>query len=124
MLADVPGALAVPEILVLNKADIAEHDVLLRLRGRREPTIEVSALTGEGMDELLMKVSESLPRPAVRVDLLLPYTRGDLVARRTPRARSSTRSHGGDGYELTALVSEALAARMHEAADKHAAARD
>ena len=49
VLADVPGASAVAEVLVLNKADIADVDVLMRLRGRPEPTIEVSALTGEGI---------------------------------------------------------------------------
>ena len=79
---------------------------------------------GPQMDELLMKVSDSLPRPAVRVDLLLPYTRGDLVAEAHSKGEVIDEKHGGDGYELAALVSEALAARMHEAADKHAAARD
>ena len=109
---------------MLNKADIADVDVLMRLRGRPEPTIEVSALTGEGIDELLNVVAERLPRPAVRVDLLLPYSRGDLVAEAHSKGEVISEQHGGDGYELVALVSDALAARMNEAAEKHLAARD
>ncbi len=116
VLADVPGAANVPEILVLNKADIAEHDVLLRLRARREPTIEVSALTGEGMDELMEAVATRLPRPEVRVDLLLPYTRGDLIAEAHEKGEVISEQHGGDGTQLVALVSESLASRMHAAA--------
>ncbi|MGC4175798.1 GTPase HflX [Demequina sp.] len=129
VLADVPGASQVPEVLVLNKADIAEHDVLLRLRGRPEPTIEVSALTGEGMSELMDLVAQKLPRPEVRVDLTLPYTRGDLVAEAHSKGEVLSEKHGPEGYELAALVSEALAARMNEAAqrslkDEHSPRRD
>lgn len=121
VLADVPGASEVPEILVLNKSDIAEQDVLMRLRARPEPTIEVSALTGEGIDELMDAVAERLPRPAVRVELILPYTRGDLVAEAHTKGEVLRETHGAEGYELTALVSEALGARMTEAADTHLA---
>jgi len=123
VLADVPGASDVPEVLVLNKCDVAQHDVLLRLRARPEPTVEVSALTGEGIDDLLTLVAEQLPRPHTRVDVLLPYTRGDLVAEAHAKGEVISEQHGADGYELIALVNESLAARITDAADKHAATR-
>ena len=123
VLADVPGASKVPEILVLNKCDVAEPDVLLRLRGRPEPTVEVSALTGEGIPELFEEVAARLPRPAERVEVLLPYTRGDLIAEAHAKGEVLSEHHSADGYELTALVSEALAARMREA-EARAGARD
>jgi GTP-binding protein HflX len=121
VLAVVPGASTVPEILVLNKCDVAQDDVVMRLRARPEPTVEVSALTGEGMDGLLDTIAERLPRPEVRVDVLLPYTRGDLVAEAHAKGEVLSESHVAEGYELTALVNEALAARMKDAAQKHAA---
>ncbi len=116
VLADVPGANEVAELLVFNKVDVAEEDVLLRLRGRREPHIEVSALTGEGLDELLTTIAEMLPRPAQRVDVILPFSRGDLVseAHRAGEVRSET--HGEHGYHLVADVNDSLAARIREAA--------
>ena len=115
---DVPGANEVAELLVFNKVDVADDDVLLRLRGRREPHVEVSALTGEGLDELLTAIAEMLPRPAQRVDVVLPFSRGDLVseAHRAGEVRSET--HGDDGYHLVADVSDSLAARIREAASR------
>ena len=115
VLADVPGALAVPEVLVLNKSDIAEQDVLMRLRARPEPTVEVSALTGAGLDDLLETVAQRLPRPSERVEVVLPYTRGDLVAEAHAKGEVLSEKHGNEGYELVALVSEALAGRMLDA---------
>ena len=110
------GGNEVAELLVFNKVDVAEEDVLLRLRGRREPHIEVSALTGEGLDELLTTIAEMLPRPAQRVDVILPFSRGDLVseAHRAGEVRSET--HGEHGYHLVADVNDSLAARIREAA--------
>jgi len=116
VLADVPGASDVPELLVLNKADIAQPEVLLRLRGRREPSVEVSALTGDGMEALLERIGEMLPRPAVRVSLTLPYTRGDLVSEAHRSGEILEEGHTDQGYEITALVDEALARRMTDAA--------
>ncbi|WP_084100375.1 GTPase HflX [Demequina sp. NBRC 110051] len=119
VLSDVPGADQVKEVLVLNKADIAEPETLLRLRARREPTIEVSALTGEGIDALMDLIARELPRPAVKVDLTVPYTRGDLVSEAHRHGEILSESHEADGTRLVALVDEALAARLQAAA--HAA---
>lgn len=116
VLADVPGANEVTELLVFNKADIADHETLLRLRGRREPSIEVSALTGAGIDELLETIGRMLPRPPVHVDVTLPYSRGDLVNEAHREGEVLSEDHAGDGYHLVADVSDALAARIHEAA--------
>jgi len=115
VLADVPGADAVPEILVLNKCDIAEQETLMRLRGRREMTIEVSALTGAGITELLELIGRELPRPGVRVELTVPYTRGDLVSEAHLHGEVLEESHDANGTRLVALVDESLAARLHDA---------
>ena len=116
VLADVPGADEVAELLVYNKADIADPETLLRLRGRREPSIEVSALTGAGIEELLETVGRMLPRRPVHVDVTLPYSRGDLVNEAHREGEVLSEAHEGDGYHLVADVSNSLAARIHEAA--------
>ncbi|WP_062076452.1 GTPase HflX [Demequina globuliformis] len=116
VLADVPGADQVKEVIVLNKADIAEPETLMRLRARRDMTIEVSALTGAGIDELLALIARELPRPEVRIDLVVPYTRGDLVNEAHKHGEVLTETHEGAGTHLVALVDEALAARLREAA--------
>ncbi|WP_296664493.1 GTPase HflX [Demequina sp.] len=115
VLADVPGADAVKEILVLNKSDVADPATLMRLRARREPTIEVSALTGDGIDALLALIGRELPRPTVTVDLVVPYTRGDLVSEVHRHGEVLTQAHVAEGTHLTALVDPGLAARLEQA---------
>jgi GTP-binding protein HflX len=74
-------ALGVPELLVFNKIDTADPDTLLRLRGLAPDAVFASALTGDGIAELRSLVESRLPRPNIEITALLPYTRGDLVAR-------------------------------------------
>src|SRR5690606_23003111 len=81
VLADIPGALDVPELVVLNKADLASPEPTARLRARESGAIAVSAHTAEGLDKLLAVVAERFPRPDVVVALVVPYSRGDLVSR-------------------------------------------
>ncbi|WP_270891293.1 GTPase HflX [Streptomyces sp. DHE17-7] len=75
------GATDVPEIVVVNKADMADPLVLQRLLRVEKRSIAVSARTGQGMDELLALIDSELPRPAVEIEALVPYTHGKLVAR-------------------------------------------
>ncbi len=75
------GASQVPEVLALNKSDrLSEHErarMLGRIDGR---AIAISALTGEGLDELMEWVEEAVPRFPVEVTLLVPFGREDLTA--------------------------------------------
>ena len=80
VLADVE-AHEVDEIVVLNKADAAEWDVVERIRRREPHTVLVSARTGEGVEELKELISQSIPRPNVPLELLVPYADGDIVSR-------------------------------------------
>src|SRR6187402_1731587 len=61
--ADIPGAMDVPEIIVLNKADLATPETIARLRSREVHSIVVSAHSGEGIEELQALVADQLPRP-------------------------------------------------------------
>ncbi|MDN4479544.1 GTPase HflX [Demequina muriae] len=116
VLSDVPGADTVKEVLVLNKADIAEPETLMRLRARPEITIEVSALTGAGMSELLDLIARELPRPEVRIDIVVPYTRGDLIHEAHLHGEVIEESHEPEGTRLIAMVDDSLAARLQAAA--------
>lgn len=116
VLSDVPGADEVKEVLVLNKADIAHPETLMRLRARPEITIEVSALTGAGIPELMDLVARELPRPEVRIDVVVPYTRGDLINEAHLHGEVIEESHEPEGTRLVAMVDDSLAARLQEAA--------
>src|SRR5690625_1283854 len=105
-----------PEIVVLNKADIAEPETIARLRSQVGDSAVVSARTGMGIQELRELIAERLPRPAVEVDVVVPYSRGDLVSRVHSSGELLAEEHLMDGTRLHARVDEALAAELRGAA--------
>ena len=111
VLADV-GADGVPELVVLNKADAADPEVLARLRVREPRSIVVSARTGAGIAELSELISVDLPRPQVEMHVLVPYDRGDLVSRVHVSGEVLLEEHRADGTHLHALVMADLAAEL------------
>jgi GTPase len=108
VLADIE-ALDVPEQLVFNKIDAAEPEALLRLRALAPQALFVSARTGSGIDELRELVEARLPRPDIEVNVLVPYTRGDLVARMHEQAEVLHTEHTEGGTLVHARVDPALA---------------
>jgi len=113
--ADIPGAMDVPEIVVLNKADLAAPEVIARLRSRELHSIVVSAHSGEGIAELQALVADQLPRPGVAVDVVVPYQRGDLVSRVHEHGDIDHEEHTAEGTLLRARVDESLAAELEAA---------
>jgi GTP-binding protein HflX len=111
VLADV-DAQDVPELVVINKADLADPLVVDRLRRREKHSIVVSARTGEGFDQLELLIARELPRPSVAVDVLLPYDRGDLVSRVHDEGELLEQDHRADGTWVRALVPAALAGEL------------
>jgi GTP-binding protein HflX len=111
VLADVDAA-DVKEVIVVNKADAAEAEVLDRLRRNEKHVIIVSARTGEGIEELRDLVADELPRPTIDVDVLLPYDRGDLVSRLHDEAEVIASEHTEEGPRVTAGVHADLAGEL------------
>ncbi|HEU4911606.1 MAG TPA: GTPase HflX [Actinomycetes bacterium] len=102
----------VPELVVINKADAADPLALDRLRRREPHSVVVSARTGQGLEELRTVIARELPRPAIAVDVLLPYDRGDLVSRVHDEGDLVRQEHDEDGTRVQARVTPALAAEL------------
>jgi GTPase len=111
VLADI-DALGVPEQLVFNKVDAADPDLLLRLRRLAPDALFVSARTGDGIDKLQAVVDDRLPRPDVDVTVLVPYDRGDLVARIHQAGEVLSTDHLPEGTLVNARVNSDLAATL------------
>lgn len=118
VLADIPGALDVPELLVLNKADLADALTLAALRTRLPGALIVSAHTGEGLRELEERIAQMLPRPDVSVDLVVPYSRGDLVSRFHADGEIDAVEYVAEGTRLRGRVDASLAAELQAAAQQ------
>ncbi len=106
------GAGNVAEQLVINKIDRADATTLAGLRTRYPDAVFVSARTGEGIDDLTRRVEERLPRPAVEVNALVPYARGDLIDKIHTSGEIMTLEHTADGTAVTARVNRGLAGEL------------
>lgn len=101
-----------PELVVVNKADVADPDVLAAIRRDLPGSLEVSALTGEGVDALLHRLDETLPDPLVAVDAVIGFGRGDLVSRVYEVGTHVTVDHLETGTRVRARVPADLAAAI------------
>ena len=101
-----------PELLVVNKTDAATGLTLAQLRSALPGAVFVSARTVDGLDRLRRRLGELVEPREVAVDVTIPYTRGDLVARLHGEGRVDATEHTEAGTRLKARVPAALAAAV------------
>lgn len=103
----------VPEIIVLNKVDVADPFVVERLNQKEPRHAVVSTRTGQGIAELLQDISRSIPRPGVRLEVLIPYDRGDMINKlHNSDSEILSLEHEESGTRVVAMVREGLAAEL------------
>lgn len=102
----------IPELLVLNKADLADPVALAALRQGARHSVAVSALTGEGIEDLRAALDALVPRPSHEVSLLLPYDRGDLVSRIHEEGTITRETFLAEGTAIVASVYPELLAEL------------
>lgn len=107
----------VPELIVLNKADIADPEVVTNLLRREPHSVVISAKTGEGIDELMLAIEADLPSLMQEIDLVVPYSRGDLISRAHATGDVISVEHGEMGTRLRARVPDMLANELHAACE-------
>jgi GTPase len=103
------GADALPELVVVNKCD--RSDGARKLAAGIEGAVAVSAVSGEGIDDFLRSLADRLRVSDRVVQLLIPWSRGDILA--------AVHREG----EVVGQQHEAEAARMHVVLDDVGLAR-
>ncbi len=98
-----------PTVMALNKIDLlppgAEPAADLDLSG---VTVPISALTGGGIDTLLMAVEGVMEQQFATLSVMLPYTRGDLLSLFHERGQVSSEEHLPEGIRLYGRVPRRL----------------
>ncbi len=107
------GAGDVPELLAFNKSDAAGSEAA-RLAARHPGSVVLSALTGSGMDGLLVAVGDRIRAAASVVELVVPYDRGDVLAAVHREGEVLTESHDQECTHVRVRVDPAGAARFKE----------
>jgi GTP-binding protein HflX len=108
------GADAVPEILVLAKADRVDAERRAELERRHPDAVLISAVTGEGLGALEQRIEEEFARTLQDVELLIPYDAGARLAELHAIAGDLEREDTPDGVRVAARLPAAVAARYEE----------
>jgi GTP-binding protein HflX len=106
------GADRVPELLAFNKADATPE--AKRLADRYPGSVIVSALTGQGVDQLLEAVGDRLRALSKVVELVVPYERGDILAAVHREGEVLVESQMDNAVRLRVRVDDAGAGRFRE----------
>lgn len=108
------GVQAPPEIIVANKIDQADPLVLAELRHALDDVVFVSAKTGEGIEELEARVELFLNSLDAHVEMLIPFTRGDIVSRLHQQATVLEEEYVEDGTRMQVRLPQQLADELAE----------
>jgi GTPase len=106
------GAGDQPRVLVLNKADSLDATAREDVRLRHPDGVLVSALTGEGLEELGERIEAELTRSLRDVELLLPYRDGDRLADLHVLAGDLVREDTPEGVLVKVRLPATVAARF------------
>ena len=108
------GASRIREVVALNKVDLLSEHERARALSRIDGAAPVSALTGEGLDQLMEVVEAALPRFPVEVTLLVPYGREEVTAMLYRDAEVVSEHARDDGTIVRARVGERTLAAIQD----------
>lgn len=104
------GAQGISRILVFNKIDLVEPSVRAALSARFPSAVLVSAETGEGADSLIEAIARAASASEKVMEVLVPYSRGDVVSIVHERCSVLAESYDERGTALTVRVPSDLTA--------------
>ncbi len=101
-----------PQVLVYNKCDLTPAHELDHLKATEPNAVFVSGVTREGLDALLERIATEASRAETTLDVLVPYTRGEMVRLAHERGRIITEEHTAEGTHLVFTASPGIASQF------------
>ena len=109
------GAGEIPTIVVLNKMDAVQSERKVQLlESRVSNSIRISALEGDGLDELRRRMSDLLFSHLIEVTLHIPYDRMSLMELLNERGHVSEAKYEPEHVIVHAELDEATLARVRD----------
>jgi GTP-binding protein HflX len=106
------GADERPRLLVLNKVDLLDDDERRELSFRHPAAVQVSAVTGEGVDDLAEAIEARFLATLRTMDLLVPYDEGGSLSELHDVAGEMERNDTAEGVRVKARVPAGAAPRF------------
>ena len=101
----------IPRIYVYNKADLRDPDMTVKNIPGSE-SVFISARTGFGIEELLDKLENIFSAGDKDVDMVIPYTSGEMLNRLHNEAKVVSEEYAEDGIHIKAKIPAVLCASM------------
>ena len=117
VIAEIGGG-DIPEIIAINKVDIASPDVVMEILRKEPNSYAFSVRSGFGIDGLVHAIEKSLPHPAIEISTVIPYHRGDLVSAIHETGEILSEEHLAHGTAIHAYVDGGLAKAIEIATSK------
>lgn len=107
----------IPILTVLNKidrlGDASDAQKHLIIAGHRD-AVAISALTGEGIEELLPAIHKKLFELYVPIEVMLPYSKGGLTAQFHEQGQVEQIEHTREGVKIIGRIPGRLLAQYKE----------
>ena len=100
-----------PVITFLNKQDKLEEERIIK-DIKADAVVKGSAKTGEGIDELLSKITEILREGKVLIDTVLSYADTSKISVIRKKGQLLAEEYEGDGIKVKAYVPKAVAGQL------------
>ncbi len=102
-------------VTVFNKIDlVSDTFTIRRLKHRYPDALFISAKTGAGLQELLARLAAELDSTLRPVQLLIPHSRYDLIARLHRTSAIISEKHEEEGVRINALVPVAVLGKLKD----------
>lgn len=105
------GAGERPKLLVMNKTDRLTEAEREGLRFRHPEAVLVSAVTGDGIEQLVAAIERAFDKTTQTLELLIPHSEGQIVAELYKLDADLTRDDTSEGVRITARVPNQRASR-------------
>lgn len=111
------GASGIPRIVVFNKIDLVEHDCIAELdhlRVLHPDAAFISAKTGSGIEDLLVRLESEVASRYTPMSVRIPYDQGRYVTIAHEQARVAHGSYEADGIYLQVCLPANLAKQFRQ----------
>lgn len=111
------GASSIPRIVVFNKIDLIEHDCIAELdhlRVLHPDAAFISAKTGSGIEDLLVRLESEVASRYTLMSVRIPYDQGRYVTIAHEQARVAHESYEADGIYLQVCLPANLAKQFRQ----------